>query len=236
MPFTEETRLDAYIIPAEDLAPDYVRCGLPPEKLHPFGIPTKRAFAGAMGKAEARARLRLDPQKKYILITGGSMGGGAIKETMDALIRGVRGRRDVALIVVCGSNRELYDNLVSQRPENTVVVGYTDDMAAYMKAADIFVTKPGGLSSTEAAVCGIPILHTAGIPGCETCNAQYFEAHGMSMIGRDPEEILTRAMALLFDEQKCAAMASSQRAMADGMAAARICEFAEGLANGVPKG
>ena len=41
------------------------------------------------------------------------------------------------------------------------VLGYTDDMAAYMKAADLFITKPGGLSSTEAAVCGVPMVHVA---------------------------------------------------------------------------
>lgn len=230
VPFTEETECDAYITPAKDLTPDYVRRGLPEEKLYPFGIPTNRVFAQTQSKDEARVRLHLDPQKKYILITGGSMGGGKIKETIKYLTDGVSDREDIGLIIVCGSNKELYEKLIAEQPQNTVVVGYTDDMAGYMRASDLFITKPGGLSSTEAAVCGIPILHTAAIPGCELYNAEYFSTHGMSHVCNNPSEILTLAVELLSDKNKCAGMVECQQHVINGAAAANICEFAEKLA------
>lgn len=231
-PFVEETLCDAYIAPAADLVPDYVRRGIPEEKLYAFGIPTGRAFANPRSKEDARLRLNLDPRKKYILITGGSMGGGTIRETISCLMDGISGHPDIGLIVVCGSNQALYDRLTAAQPENAVIVGYTDDMAGYMRAADLFITKPGGLSSTEAAVCGIPILHTGAIPGCELYNADYFSAHGMSAACCDPGRIPSLAIEILSDPQRQADMAACQRRLIDGSACANICRLAETMVSG----
>lgn len=227
IPFTEETGCDAYIIPANDLVSHYMQLGIPKEKLHPFGIPTSRAFSKVESKEEARQRLNLDPHKKYILIAGGSMGGGTIKESIDALVDRIPSHPDVSLIVVCGNNKELFDALSAKRSEHVVLLGYTEDMADYLRASDIFVTKPGGLSSTEAAVCGIPILHTAGIPGCETYNEKYFEEHGMSIICNDPTEIMQQIIALLYDQERSSEMVRCQQSEINKFAAAKICTFAE---------
>ena len=234
IPFTEETDCDAYITPAPDLTADYVRRGIPGDKLHPFGIPTSRAFSAPRSKAEARAQLRLEEGRKYILITGGSMGGGKIRDAIDSLIGAVADRQDVGLIIICGSNRALFEQLTAAAPRHTVVVGYTDQMAAYMRTADLFITKPGGLSSTEAAVCGVPVLHASAIPGCEMYNAEYFSAHGMSALCTSPHSIAAQALGLLDDPEACARMAECQHALMDGQAAARICSFAEELVASVP--
>lgn len=235
IPFTEETECDAYVIPAKDLAPDYVRRGIPAEKLYPLGIPTKAAFAGGETKAEARRRLHLDPDKRYALVAGGSMGGGTIRQTIRALMETLSDSPDTVLILVCGNNRNLYEELAPQARDNILVVGHTDDMAGYLRASDLFVTKPGGLSSTEAAVCGIPILHTAGIPGCETYNADYFSAHGMSVACQDPQEAAARAAALLADPEQCAEMVRRQHERFDGGAAGRICDFARQMVTGAER-
>lgn len=230
IPFTEETDCDAYITPAADLTGDYLRRGLPAEKLHPFGIPTSSRFAARMSREEACRLLHLDARRKYILITGGSMGGGRIRETIDSLVHAVSQCDGVELIVVCGSNKLLYEQLTAASPAHTVVVGYTGEMAAYMCAANLFITKPGGLSSTEAAVCGVPVLHASAIPGCESFNAEYFQSHGMSAVCREPQDIAARAMALLGDEAACARMVERQHQLLDGQAAARICALAEKMA------
>ena len=60
-------------------------------------------------------------------------------------------------------------------------MGYTDHIAAYMDASDVLFTKPGGLTSTEAAVKGIPIVHTNPIPGCETENLNFYLEKGLSV-------------------------------------------------------
>lgn len=232
IPFTEETECDGYVIPAPDLAADYVRRGIPAEKLHPFGIPTGRAFALPETAAQARARLHLDPDKHYVLVAGGSMGGGTIRQTIHALLEKLTDRPDTALLIVCGNNRHLYEELAPQQSDRVLVVGHTGDMAGYMRAADLFVTKPGGLSSTEAAVCGVPMVHAAGIPGCETYNADYFSAHGMSVVCKNPAATAARVGELLDHPEIGAEMVRRQHEQLDGAAAARICDFARELASG----
>ena len=69
-------------------------------------------------------------------------------------------------------------------------------------AADFFITKPGGLSSTEAAVCGIPIIHLSPIPGCETFNARYFSQHGMGLYVFQPGQELLDALDTLRDSSR----------------------------------
>lgn len=101
-------------------------------------------------------------------------------------------------------------------------------MHDYMAAADVFVTKPGGLSSTEAAVSGVPIVHMAPIPGCETKNIKYFESHGMSLSLKKikPEQALDK----LKDREVRRSIIESQRKNITS-AAGRICDLLENMAN-----
>lgn len=229
IPFTEETECDAYVIPSASLAESYEEREIPGEKLYPIGIPVHRSFSEAESREEARRRLGLDPDKKYILITGGSMGGGKIGKTIETFINGMQSAGQTELIIVCGSNQELYEKLKNAEYPGVTVIGYTDDMAGYLKSVDIFVTKPGGLSSTEAAVCGVPILHTAAIPGCETYNARYFNEYGMSESCETPEEALQKALMLLNDEHARMSMVLSQEKNIEPFAAEKICELAENM-------
>ena len=84
---------------------------------------------------------------------------------------------------ICGANKKLYHILTGEfgRSANVRIVGYTEHIAAYMDACDVLYTKPGGLTSTEAAVKGIPIVHTTPIPGCETRNREFFSVRGLSV-------------------------------------------------------
>lgn len=229
IPFTEETDCDAYIVPSEGLASAYTERGIPKEKLYTFGIPVHRNFSHAQSREEARRRLGLDREGKYILITGGSMGGGGIARTIEAFVEGISASGRAQLIIVCGSNRDLYERLKASGYPGVTVIGYTDDMSAYIRSADVFVTKPGGLSSTEAAVCGVPILHTAAIPGCETSNARYFAEHGMSRVCDTPEQALREALMLLDNEVSRLSMISSQEKSIEPFAAEKICALAEQL-------
>lgn len=227
IPFTEETECDAYVIPAADLAESFTAKGLPEEKLHPLGIPVSHAFVSGEPKEAVRAQLGLEPDKKYVLIAGGSMGGGKIEKTVELLSEHFKDRADTELIIICGNNQELYQKLAKQETAGIQVMSYTDRMADYMRASNLFVTKPGGLSSTEAAVCNVPILHTATIPGCESHNADYFCSHGMSLSGELTEDILAQIDRVLQDETCAQKMIQCQRKWINPNAAADICDLAE---------
>ena len=80
------------------------------------------------------------------------------------------------MVIICGNNKRIYTVLQKQFQNNPRVhiLGYTNRVADYMDACDVIFTKPGGLTSTEALVKRIPIVHTAPIPGCETANRNFF--------------------------------------------------------------
>ena len=68
-----------------------------------------------------------------------------------------------------------------------------------MSACDLLLTKPGGLSSTEALVRGIPIIHTSPIPGCESENVQFFTEHHISLCANTAEDAGRLAVTLMHD-------------------------------------
>ena len=230
IPFTEETECDAYVIPCAELEESFVSCGLPAEKLYPLGIPVSSRFSQKGTREEACERLGLDPGKKYVLAAGGSMGGGKIKKVIQLLSDEIAERQDTELLVLCGSNKQLYKELMEKAFPSVTVMGFTSEIADYMKAACLFVTKPGGLSSTEAAVSGIPIIHVAPIPGCETHNARFFDEHGMSRFCHTSRQDLADALDLLDDEPARLAMIRRQQALIHPDAAVQISILAENMA------
>ena len=114
IPFTEETDCDYYVVPGERQMKDFIRWKIPKEKLLPYGIPVARAFDETVTKREARRALGLsaDEDRKYILLTGGSIGAGDIHRNIRILLNRLKKTHiDGKLIVVCGNNERLYKQL-----------------------------------------------------------------------------------------------------------------------------
>ena len=227
IPFTEETECDAYIVPSRELIRDFADRGIPREKIFPLGIPTRSSFAENLSKEEAKRRLMLALDKKYILVAGGSMGGGTIEKVIQRLMEELHRLPDTGLLVVCGSNEKLYHRFFQKQNERVRVIGFTKELWLYMKAADVFVTKPGGLSSTEAAVSRIPIVHAGAIPGCESYNEEYFTGHGMSVTFSSGEDLVQTMEKLLYDEAAYHHMMEMQKRYVNPNAAEDICVFLE---------
>jgi len=181
IPFWEETDCEYYVIPHEDLIEEFVKRGIPREKLLPWGIPVRQSFMKQWNKKEARKICHIPQNNKSYLVMGGSMGFGKIQIFVLELAR--RMEADENMVVICGNNKKLEKLLKRElvHRKNVKVLGYTDQVAAYMAACDVIFTKPGGLSSTEAAMMRIPMVHTNPIPGCETKNVEFFQKHGMSI-------------------------------------------------------
>ncbi len=228
-PFTEETDCDAYITPQESLNPEFEKYGIAKERLKPFGIPVSRKFSNPHTRQEAADILGLDADKRYILVSGGSMGAGKLVYAIKILYDKFKKDENTRIIVICGSNEWLYNQLSKRYSEKIIAVRYTDKMAEYMRVSDIYITKPGGLSSTEGAVMGIPMVHTMSIPGCETANMQYFGAHGMSIPVKKLTKNLSAAADRLFAGSAAEEMTENQRKYINKNAARDICLLAEGM-------
>lgn len=224
IPFTEETDCDYYIIPSSDLKNEYTKRGIPKEKLMPFGIPCRFDFTASYSKSDAKKSLGLDESKKYILISGGSMGAGKVGLAIKILHDRFRNDKSICFIVICGSNKKLYSFINKHYNDNVIPLEFTGDIAKYMKASDIFISKPGGLSSTEALVSGTPLIHISPIPGCETYNMNYFSKKGYCIpVKKIYKELIPAINMLLNNNTDSDADKYNVNATKD------ICDFCESL-------
>lgn len=225
IPFTEETEADYYFIAHEELLEEYARQGIPREKLVPTGIPVSDRFRHLPARDAARGALGMDRTGRCILIMTGSMGYGRIESLVEALIQ--RMEAQDCVYILGGSNEKLKARLreMYQGDERIRVLDYTDRTAEYLAAADLLFTKPGGLTSTEAAVAGIPLAHTRPIPGCEDCNQAFYNEHGLSISARSEEQLAEQAMELLARPAACREMVRRQQQVINRGAAEDICEF-----------
>ena len=226
IPFWEETSCDAYILPHPELTEEYVKRGIPQEKLFPYGIPVSEGFIQNKEKKEARALLKLEEKPTHLIMTG-SMGFGHVEQ----LIRELLDRRgsEHQIAVICGSNRALFRALKEQfwQEKNVRIVGYTRKVSIFMDAADVLYSKPGGLSSTEAIVKRIPMVHTRPIPGCETYNRRFFRKHGMAAVGSDVVEEADAGIRLIENERLRKKMIQAQEANSYPDAAQMVVRLAQ---------
>ena len=227
IPFTEETDCDAYVIPAAELAGEFRGWGIPAEKLHPLGIPVRQQFRDAADRDAERRKLGLDPARQYLLLSGGSIGCGSLAQVVAQLRRELKPEQ--TMIVICGNHQRLFQRLsrLYSGDAQVQLLQSTPHMASYMRACDVFFTKPGGLSSTEAAVMEVPLVHLAPIPGCETHNEKVFASHGMSLSAGTHPRRLRAGVRLISDSAAVSAMRQSQHRVIPHHAAEEICSLLE---------
>ena len=163
-PGVSSSDMELYFIPHPLLADEFIRCGIPADRLVPTGIPVRSRFLTQVPQPQARRALGLPETGRVILLACGSMGAGPMEELTQALSQILT--RDDRLVVVCGTNKKLRDRIVrSCAGRNLRVLGFTKRMDEYMDAADLILTKGGGLTTTEVVNKHRPMLLINVIPG-----------------------------------------------------------------------
>lgn len=213
-------------IPHESLREEYVSVGIPDACIFPTGIPVGKAFTQTISKAEARKRLHLPVEGRVVLLCFGSGGYGAIEKLAPEFSAMLP--QDTTLVIICGHNARAYRHLKEVENERLVVVGFTKRIADYMAAADIGVSKPGGLSTTEMLAMGLPMVLFLAIPGCESHNLTFFERLGVAVACRTWEETIAATVNLLRQPEKMMQMCQRMQNKGYGNGAqrlaARICK------------
>lgn len=227
IPFFQEADCDYVLLPGPMCVDEFTRRGFPAEKLAPIGIPVSEEFRHRIGKLESRRLLGLKEDCPWVLVMGGSMGAGQIAQLTRCLLYVMP--QEVRLTVVCGTNERLLARMerACRDSERVRVVGFTDQIARYMEASDLLYTKPGGITTTEGAVMGVPMVHMRPIPGCESRNRQLFTREGMSVSARGVLAMAMKGKRLLASPERQAEMRLIQRRQVKQDAAQEIVEFLE---------
>ncbi len=164
--------IDLYTGATEYTKNKLISLGVPSDKVFVTGIPTDPKFTNHPDTAAIKQKLGLK-DGMVILIATGSFGMGPIDTLMKIL-------ENYQLLIVCGNNKQLYERLKPLAGPHAHVLGLVDNMDELMSVANVMVTKPGGLSISEALVKRLPMLFFSAIPGQETNNIKVLESLGAS--------------------------------------------------------
>lgn len=185
--------IDGYVVSNEDMVDEMAERGIPRKLIHNLGIPISPEFITKHDRKTTLKSLGLNPDKITLLVMGGSLGLGKITniyEQLDTL------NKDVQIIVITGDNKKLFTELKKLQPnsnKNNVILGYTKDVNKYMQSCDLLITKPGGLTITEALVSKTPLALFSPIPGPEEKNAEFLVKHNLAINmgnGKDCKNII----------------------------------------------
>ncbi len=174
-PYWEDTSMDYYVTATELLANQAEKKGIVKDELVPIGIPINPKFAKKVDKAEARAMLGFEDMRT-ILVMSGSMGYGKIGSMLKKLDMS---DLDFQIVSVCGYNERLKRKIANMNFRHKVYnFGFSDKVDLFMDAADCIITKPGGLTTSEALAKGLPIIMANPIPGQEDRNVEFLLNNG----------------------------------------------------------
>ncbi len=224
-PGAGEAEADAWLIPDEGLTEEFVLCGAPRERVFATGIPIRRAFTQCFEKEQVRMELGLPTDGRIVLMCCGSIGCGKMNRIVPEFAELLPS--DCTLVVICGNNEKLYEQLVEDDTPRVVPVGFTDKVARYMAAADVCLSKPGGLSTTELLAVGVPSVLVLVVPGCESRNMAFITGKGLALGTEDWESAVERALVLLDDPEGMIEMRRRLQEYNAGHGAEMIVDFIE---------
>lgn len=224
IPFYKDCLLDGWFVPNTKAELQLIKRGIPESLIYRTGIPVSEKFRSEITKSGAREALKLPQDKKIIAVTAGAAGCGKIIKLCKKLDKEL----DCNCLVAAfpARNVKLKERLLKNFGKNAkfLIVDFTQDIHLYFKAADVVLTKPGGLSSTEAAVANVPVIHLKAIPGCETANVKYFSRNGLSVKAQSVKKAVKAVKKLLADEDCTRNMLDLQRIFINSYAVDAIIE------------
>jgi len=170
-----------YFVAIEETKVHLEELGLPKERITVSGIPIDPEFATPIDRVATRFEYGLHPTRPTMLLSAGALGAGPAEFVVERL-KNLRSKAQT--IVVCGRSPETRDRvlqLVGPNNVNFKVFGYTTRMPDLMKISDLFIGKPGGLTTAEALACGLPMVIVSPIPGQEERNSDHLLEEGVAV-------------------------------------------------------
>lgn len=201
-PSVKDSELDYYFIPDENLTSEFESTNIPKEKMIVSGIPIRQMFYSSTEKETAKVSNSVPANHKHIVMMCGSMGCGPIEKLTGLLTE--KGKEKFTLTVVCGTNDRLKQRLEKKygSRKNLQVKGFVKDMSCLLDSADLYLTKAGGISVSEAAVKNLPMIFINAVAGCEEYNCRFFAEYGCYLKGNTAEELVHIVLELLKDEPR----------------------------------
>lgn len=210
--FWVQPRVHHYCVATERLR-DELRNRLPRIQASCTGIPIDPSFRHLPASNTAKRQFGLDPERPVVAVMGGGVGIG-VSATARTLLNVLP--PEAQLLVLCGRNSEILAQLRALEIDGTRMkcLGYRSDMPVVYAASDVVVSKPGGLTCSEALAVGKPLVLTHPVPGHEEANARLLTSAGVALVAHTPAELAAQTHRLLSDQAILEAMRRATMSMA----------------------
>ncbi len=221
-----------YCVAGSGAAASLLGHGVPARRVSVTGIPVDPAFASPLDRDAARREFGLCGGYPVVVQSAGGHGVGPLEENYRALLASTVPSE---IVVVCGRNEESRRKLAAIRPparHRAKILGFTDKMRTLMAVADLLVTKPGGLTVSEALASALPMALVNPIPGQEERNADFLLENGAAVKANSAASLTRKVEEILASPRKLVDMRRRARALGRPRAAFDVAREALELARG----
>jgi 1,2-diacylglycerol 3-beta-galactosyltransferase len=226
--------VDAVVVPAREVYQRARERGIPAERIYHLGHPVHPKFEDVTEtKQQIRKALGLPAEKTIALLMAGGEGGGKLLPTTLAL---AKSKLPLHLVVVTGRNAALRTKLEELAPSLATpmtVLGYCDNVAELMRAADLLVTKAGPGTIAEASLAEVPVVVYDFIPGQERGNLKYVENNGIGVVALNTADVVRSTRRIVANLERLQTMRARQASVAPRGSSRRIAELIANIAFGV---
>jgi processive 1,2-diacylglycerol beta-glucosyltransferase len=200
-----------YFVANEESRVQLENIGFPPECITVSGIPIDPVFCEPKTREMLRTKQGLRNDKPMLLVSAGALGVSSAERIVEVL-SGLT--TSVQIVVICGKNEKMRQSVLDQLNQHPVpvahldfkVLGYTTEMDEWMKSADLYIGKPGGLTTAEAMSCGLPMVIYQPIPGQEERNSDFLLENGAAVKCNQLATMAYKVDLLLKDPERMAKM------------------------------
>ena len=196
--------VDAYVVPSAQVKQRFLMRGVEASRVKVLGIPIDPQFCEEGDREATARRFGLNLRYPILLLMGGSGGFGHLRDmllNLDTLPHACQ------FVVIAGTNRPLLRWLQNLSLRHTLVaLGYTKEVPRLMEVATLLISKPGGLTTSEALVKHVPLVIVNPIPGQEAYNARYLLSQGAAVQAGAPETVRQTVRDLLENPDRLEAL------------------------------
>lgn len=217
--------VDYYIVPSEDIASSLVKRGVSSKKVKPLGIPFDPKFIKPQEKDGLINKYKLKDSVPTVLIMGGGQGLGPIKTIVKSL---EKVDNEIQEIVVAGTNKKLYKTLkrrIKKYKKRILLFGYVQHINELMDLADIVISKPGGVTTSEVLAKKKPMIIIRPLPGQEANNTKYLTSAGAAIKVNKPRDVHLVVGDLIKNPDKLSKIREAVRKIAKPEASINIAKF-----------
>lgn len=207
-------QMRGYFAATEEVAFRLRSSDVAPQRVYATGIPVMPAFANPPAREACLKAYGLSNRHPVLLLMGGGAGIGDLNKTAQHLLEQ---DKHFQLIVLAGKNEQALQALqetAKNYPQRLFPQGFTHKMEELMVCADLVVTKPGGLTTSECLAIGLPMIMYAPIPGQEERNADYLLEQGAAVKAVDELGLIWRVKQLMSSPEHLACMRKRAQAIA----------------------